>query len=226
MPRLQQKVKIEWSSNFAYAIGLITSDGNLCGDGRHMSFASSETELIEKFKQALALKNAITPLGRGGEKERRYFQIRFGDKVFYEYLYSIGLTSRKSKTIKAVDVPAEYFSDFLRGVFDGDGSFSTDRDKRWPKSFRYVMSFASASFDFVRWLHQEIASAYGTKGFIRRGDGVYEIRYTKTDTRKLFAAMYQKQNILFLRRKYIKMKTAFLLDQELHPDRQKVPLPW
>lgn len=121
--RLQHKVKIEWSSNFAYAIGLITSDGNLSGDRRHMAFTSSELELMEKFKIALSLKNKIAPCGRGGEKEKKYFQLHFGDKIFYQYLNSIGLTARKSKTIQAVQVPNEFFADFLRGLFDGDGSF-------------------------------------------------------------------------------------------------------
>lgn len=223
--QLKRKVKIEWSHNFAYAIGLITSDGNLSGDGRHMSFASSEIELISKFKQALLLTNAITPLGRGGEKERRYFQIKFGDKIFYKYLNDIGLTARKSKTIKSVVVPPEYFADFLRGVFDGDGSFYTSWDTRWPKSFRYEMSFASASLEFITWLLQEITKACRTKGFIRKGDGVYEIRYTKSDVRLLFTAMYQNDNILFLTRKYNKMKAAFLFDQKLHPDCKKVSSP-
>ncbi len=29
------RVKIEWSDKFAYAIGLVASDGNLSPDGRH-----------------------------------------------------------------------------------------------------------------------------------------------------------------------------------------------
>lgn len=190
-----------------------------------MGFSSAEIEMMENFKIAFGLKNKITPCGRGGEIEKNYFQIHFGDKVLYQYLNSIGLTQRKSKTIKAVTIPHEYFVDFVRGVFDGDGSFYTSWDRRWAKSFRYEISFASASLDFITWLRKEIAIALNTKGLIHKGDGVYEIRYTKSDTRILFSAMYKSKNILFLRRKYNKMKTAFLFDQGLHPERDSIVMP-
>src|SRR3972149_398948 len=129
--QLQRKVSTIWSRNLAYAIGLITADGNLSGDGRHMGFVSSEKELVENLRKALALTNSIRRGARGGETEKKYFIVQFGDKVFYQFLNSLGLTSAKSKTIKRVDIPDEYFSDFLRGLFDGDGTFYTFWDKRW-----------------------------------------------------------------------------------------------
>lgn len=52
----QRKVKIRWCSNFAYAIGLIASDGNLSPNGRHINIKSLDVEMIENFKKALALK--------------------------------------------------------------------------------------------------------------------------------------------------------------------------
>ncbi len=52
----QRKVRIEWSSNFAYAIGLITSDGNMSLDRGRISLKSAEMEMIENFKTALGIK--------------------------------------------------------------------------------------------------------------------------------------------------------------------------
>ena len=49
------KVKIEWSSEFAYAIGLIVTDGCLYGDGRHINFTSKDREQIENFMNCLGL---------------------------------------------------------------------------------------------------------------------------------------------------------------------------
>ena len=96
----QNKIHIKWSSNFAYAVGLITADGCLNKDTRHISFVSKDLELIEKFKQSLSLKNHIGKAARGGTTEKKYFYINFGDKIFYQFLNSIGLTSAKSRTIK------------------------------------------------------------------------------------------------------------------------------
>jgi hypothetical protein len=70
--KAQEKVKIKWSSNFAYAIGLIASDGCLPKDGSHISFHSKEVELINKFKYALNLDNKPYCIARGGEQEKKY----------------------------------------------------------------------------------------------------------------------------------------------------------
>ena len=39
MKRLS-KIKIKWSSKFAYAMGLLATDGNLSKDERHIDFTS------------------------------------------------------------------------------------------------------------------------------------------------------------------------------------------
>ena len=44
------KVKIKWSADFAYAIGLIMTDGNLSPDGRHLCFTSKDIEQINNYK--------------------------------------------------------------------------------------------------------------------------------------------------------------------------------
>src|SRR3989344_2694216 len=208
MGQLKRKVKIGWTDNFAYAIGLIASDGSLHSDQKRIWFGSAEAEMLINFKEALGLDNKITRYARGGEKEKRYFCLTFGDKIFYQFLNSIGVTSAKSKTIQAVAVPKKYFPAFLRGLFDGDGSFYTFQDKRWPDSHGYQMSFASASFEFINWIKSTLSSLYKVKGFIRKGDGVFNIRYVKRDSIILSQVMYKNITAnrgLFLRRKYDKI---------------------
>src|SRR3989344_3757230 len=107
---LQRKVKTDWSSNLAYAIGLIASDGNLSSDGRHMSLTSCEEEMVCNFKSALNLKNKIGKYSGSKDKTyKKYFYIHFGDKVFYQFLNTLGLTPVKSRTIKHVKIPMAYF---------------------------------------------------------------------------------------------------------------------
>src|SRR3989344_5775322 len=213
---LQRKVKTEWGPNLAYAIGLITSDGNLSLDGRHMSLTSGEIEMVQNFKSALNLKNAIGKYAGGkGRINKKYFYIHFGDKVFYQFLNTIGLTSAKSKTIKSVSIPDDYFSDFIRGLFDGDGTFYTFQDKRWPNSYGYQISFASASSNFIVWLKDQLRTFYGVRGFIRLGAGVYNLRYVKNDSIKLFFTMYKKDRgpMLLLKRKYDKITNVLSKDR-------------
>ena len=51
------KTKIKWSANFAYAIGLLTTDGNLSKDKRHISLTSKDLEQIENFQKALKVRH-------------------------------------------------------------------------------------------------------------------------------------------------------------------------
>jgi len=210
--QLQRKVRIEWSSNFAYAIGLITSDGCLSKDGRHILFASKEIVLINIFKKALNIKNKPTKYARGGETEKRYFSLSFGDKVFYQFLLDIGLSPTKSKIIKSVKIPDRFFSDFLRGLFDGDGTFYTFWDTRWKKSFCFKLSFASASRDFTEWLKTELSKKYSTTGYIHTGAGVHNLEYVKGDSRKIIEQIYHRSDLLFLPRKYRTIQRALAKD--------------
>ncbi len=211
-----RKVKVRWSNNFAYAIGLISSDGNLSADGRHIYFVSIDLALVENLKNALKINTEIFKHRRGGEKEKKYYVLSFGDVKFCRFLNDIGIHPAKSKTIKEVIIPPAYFSGFLRGLFDGDGTFYTFWDKRWPNSFGYKISFASASKTFVLWLKDRLTKEFQVKGFIRPGDGVFNLNYVKGDSRKLFSAMYPSRlnKVLFLERKYNKIKLALEQDKK------------
>src|SRR3989344_3916087 len=94
----QRKVKIKWSPEFAYAIGLITTDGCLSGDGRHIDFTSKDISLLKTFLKCLGIKNKI---GRktSGYSHNKYTRIQFGDVIFYRFLLGIGLTPAKSKIL-------------------------------------------------------------------------------------------------------------------------------
>ena len=124
MPGIKPRgmVRIEWSPLLAYAIGLITTDGCLSKDGRHIDMTSKDLEQIKTFLECLGLKNKI---GRkvSGSTNRYCYRVQFGDVLFYKFLLSIGLSPGKTKILKDVDIPQKYFWDFMRGHFDGDGTF-------------------------------------------------------------------------------------------------------
>jgi hypothetical protein len=204
-----------WRSELAYVIGLIASDGYLAKTVKEIGITSKEIEMVNLFQKALSIKNKIGRSARGGETEKKYYYARFKSKQFYSFLNSIGITTRKSKTIQSVEVPDNFFSDFLRGLFDGDGTFWTFWDTRWPNAFGYHICFYSASKSFMKWLQIRLHNLYSVNGHIKRGDGVFEIRYAKRDSKKLFEVMYHKSNILFLERKYRKIKDALDFDLQI-----------
>ncbi|MEK7193589.1 MAG: hypothetical protein AAB652_02260 [Patescibacteria group bacterium] len=203
------KVKIKWSQEFAYAIGLLTTDGNLSSDGRHIDLTSKDREQLFNFLKCLGLKNKISYKVSGSTKKKS-LRIQFGDVNFYKFLVGIGLAPKKSKTIGAVDIPENYFMDFLRGHFDGDGTFYSYWDPRWRSSFMFYIEFISASKNHVLWLQKRIKNSLGIQGRITksRNNSAYRLKYAKTESLKLLPEMYYNNAVVCLSRKRNKIVKA------------------
>lgn len=207
----QGKVKIEWSPNFAYAIGLLTTDGNLSPNGRSMSLVSKDREQVKNFLRCLSLKNKIgLHLSGIGKKA---LKIQFGDVRFYEFLLSIGLMPRKSKIVGAVDIPNTHFFDFLRGHFDGDGTFYSYWDPRWKSSFMYYTELVSASEKHIYWLQKRIADLLKIQGRITksRNNSAYRLKYAKVESLKLLAKLYYNRKVICLTRKRTRIEKALAI---------------
>lgn len=200
------KVKIAWSADFAYTIGLLASDGCLSG-GRHIIFVSKDLEQIQNFMKALSIS---VPVGKteSGHNGNSSFRIQFSDVLFYRFLEDIGLMPNKSKVIGKVKIPKTYFFDFLRGSFDGDGCTYSYWDSRWKSSFMFYTTFASASVGHISWVRNELYKKLGVRGHLT-GDGrktVFQLKYAKTDSVKVLSKMYESKDASCLSRKRLKIE--------------------
>ena len=200
-------ISTEWSPEFAYAIGLLVSDGCLSNNGRHIDFTSKDLEQVEHFKKCLGLSVKIGTKSRGYSNDR-YYRIQFGNVIFYKFLESIGLTSAKSKTIGNVSVPDEYFWDYLRGYFDGDGCIYSSWDKRWKSSRAFCISFACASIAHMEWLNSKIKNLASITGYIQPmgTSKAYQLKYAKQGSLEIISKMYYDTGVICLSRKFIKIQ--------------------
>lgn len=207
-PKPKGKVKIAWSPDFAYAIGLIVSDGNLSPDGRHINFTSKDLEMIQLFQKALGIEIHIGRKANRASKEKSYFVVQFSDVLFYQFLMSIGLMPNKSKIIGEIKIPAKYFFDFLRGSFDGDGCTYSYFDPRWRSSFMFYTCFVSASPAHIIWLREEIRKRINIRGHINSDSKrlFQQLKYAKADSLKLLMKLYPSRNVICLSRKRLKIE--------------------
>jgi hypothetical protein len=207
-PKPKGKVKIKWSPNFAYAIGLIATDGHLSHDGCHIGLTSKDTEQLMHFTQCLELNNIIGKKFSGAGNLS--YRVQFGDVIFHAYLVKIGITPKKSKTIGRIAVPTKYFFDFLRGAFDGDGSFYSYRDPRWKSSFMFYTTFASASRPYLEWLQEHLVQVLGTNGHIThtKSKSTLQLKYAKGESLKILKNMYYSPQVVHLTRKRLKIDKA------------------
>lgn len=201
-----------WSSELAYCVGLIASDGSLSKDGRHIDFTSKDIELINTYRSILFPMAAV-----GHKKNGRgmlAFRVQVSDTGLYDFLLQVGLTPNKSKTIAALNVPEEWYADFLRGYFDGDGTTYNYIDKRWKSSFMYYIELASASQAFLLWMRSRNMARVGVgAGYLRPatvGTRVAALVYAKRDTNLLYDFMYYKSDLPCLQRKRTKLLNALL----------------
>jgi hypothetical protein len=208
-PKPKSKVKIEWSPNFAYAIGLLATDGCLSRDRRHIDLTSVDSEQLENFMKCLKFKAKISLKKSGSGSISGHVQ--FSDVFFHDFLQGIGMTPAKSLTMGKLAVPDGYFFDFLRGCFDGDGCSYSYWDTRWRSSFMFYISFASSSPIFIHWIRQQVSSLSGIRGHITRvykKHIQYQLKYSKHEAIKLVEKMYTG-DCVYLSRKKLKIEASF-----------------
>lgn len=207
-PKPRGHVFVQWSPKFAYALGLLVADGCLLNDGRHIDFTSKDREQVQTFKECLGLNVKIGTKRSGAGN--RYYRVQFGDVLFYKFLISLGLSPAKSRTISAVLVPNRYFSDFLRGYFDGDGTSYSFYDSVFPKSYRFYVAFTIASPKFICWLRERIKDAVHVAGHIvSYADKNYsQLKYAKREAIAVCKYMYRGKPAYFLKRKYLKIQDS------------------
>jgi hypothetical protein len=189
MPQKRKDLKIE-GANLWYLVGLITTDGCLCPDGRHIDITSKDFQFLQTIKGATGLKNKIGI--KYNSKNQRCFHIQVGNKNLYGFLLSIGLSQNKSLTLGALEIPNQYFIDFLRGVIDGDGcirSWIHPTNKREQWSLRIY----SGSEEFVNWLSDTIAWLLEVFGKIHKsGNNLWVLKYGKMAAREITKQCYYK----------------------------------
>ena len=208
------KVKIKWSPNFAYAVGLMVTDGCLYNDERHMSLTTKDIQQAKNFKKCLGINVKIGLKSNGSSKEKIYHHVQFGDVKFYDFLLSIGLTKAKSKTIGIIKIPEQYFFDYLRGSFDGDGSFYSYWDPRWRSSHMFYVEFISASKKHIDWLQKELNKKIYVYGHITKGGkkACYQLKYAKKEAIAVIKKMYYNPDVVCLSRKRKKIEKALEIE--------------
>lgn len=212
--RIVPDERLQWSPEFAYVVGLIASDGNLDKNSNEVKLASTDREITDLYCRCLGLRPhdtsaeiwndyASTEVYVRLEQRLQYklqYHIVFSDYVYRARLEAIGLTPNKSKTLGLLAIPDEYFRDFLRGEFDGDGCWSGQRHGKR----KYALGiFTSGSRVYLDWLHETIQRLVGIKGHIYKID----LRFEGKHAEKLGEFMYYTPDVPCLGRKRSKWMT-------------------
>lgn len=196
----------KWSPNMAYLLGFIFADGSIVkgsykgySDALKFGVKIRDIDILEKIKQELALKYKISLIEK---TDAAHLNITSQEVV--DDLKSLGIDYRKSFQEKMrghfPNIPQEYIRDFIRGVFDGDGSISFN-EKCYP-----TINIAGQKeiIDFIR---NHFLSKFDIYSKIGRGkkDGRYYnlfyITYRCNSAKILINYLYNNAS-LYLERKF------------------------
>jgi len=192
MPHKRKELKIE-GSDLWYLVGLITSDGSLSSDGRHIDITSKNYEFLTQLKERLKIRNNVCVKDKGTKKQA--YRIQIANRNFYDFLLSVGLMPNKSLTLKSVNIPEIFFKDFLRGLIDGDGSV-----RSWIHPInlheQWSLRIYSGSQVFMQWLQSRIEEYIGCRGKLyyelksKFKSFVYTLKYGKIAAKRIFRTCY------------------------------------
>jgi hypothetical protein len=170
--RVPDTVLNSWpSSELAYVVGLVASDGNLQKRNNCMIFVSTERELVDACSTLLDLDSPHIVVARQDPPRKTSFMLQVCDYKFRQFLEVRGLAPNKTMNIGALDIPDSVFADFVRGEFDGDGGWHIG--KGW-RGYNYLIGkFTSRSQRYLEWLHESIHRLTGIEGALQSSRLIY-----------------------------------------------------
>jgi hypothetical protein len=198
-----------WSGEMAYVLGFFTADGAMykTNRGTHfIEFQITDGDLLLEIQKAFGSNHKITNrVGPPGCKLR--YRLQIGCKEMFNDLLKLGLMQNKSKVVHLPMVPEEYFGDFLRGYFDGDGHVTYGFFKRSGRkglARTFLTGFTSGSYFLLKEIKDKLADVE-IRGSLCFTSGAWRLSYSNRASKKLFHVMYhsgEMEHLIFLERKY------------------------
>lgn len=195
-----------WTAEMAYIMGYIFTDGNINWKPeksyRALTITASEKDKKHLEKIRLKLKSTKELLY---SKSTKSYRLIVNNKTICTDLMKLGLTPRKSLTVRFPKVSEKCLRHFIRGVIDGDGNVRYVKRKRSPY---FEITVSSGSKAFLEEMAEKISSSLGINGKVRKNkNDVFILQYSCRRGLDLAKWVYKNKN-LCLNRKFQQYKTA------------------
>ena len=113
------------SKEKAYWLGFLYADGCVHSNSNEISITLKDRDHLEKFRKAIKSNNKIgESIDKRFSSMPKIYHFSIKDKQLKSDLIKWGCVPNKSLTLtKIPNIPRDFVSHFIRGYFDGDGSF-------------------------------------------------------------------------------------------------------
>lgn len=205
-----------WSHKMAYCLGFISADGHVWKDRPFLSIAiqTSDVDILTYIKDFISPDSKVR-----NNPKHNMVQLTIKSHGIWNDLKRYNVTHDKTFNLKIdFDIPEEFWGDYLRGYFDGDGSIWISKKKDPPT---YSGSIASAS----RQVLDDICNRLGF-GYVREThDGKYYSFDLSNKQLLLFKdIIYKDPSNVVMKRKYEKFLNIVAKDNFWWTDEEKLLL--
>jgi DNA-binding XRE family transcriptional regulator len=204
-----------WTPEMAWVLGLMITDGNVClmnntGAGiksrksKVISFGQKDSELPEKILGLMGSNAKIIYRPEktyNGIKSGSLYQFQIYNTRLFDRLVELGVTERKSLTVKFPEVPSNCMRHFIRGCWDGDGSVSDTHKGKGAMKAR----FFSGSRCFIESMMENLilAGLPARKIHSDRSGRYHHLNYNSKQAAQLYHYLYSAVGeTMRLERKY------------------------
>ena len=193
------------SHNMAWLLGFLASDGTVSSSNNRikLGLASKDREILEKIRQEVSIENEITDYVTNSDFD--VSELCWSSETHKKDLAIYGITPNKTFTLKPpLNLQKEYYIDYIRGYFDGDGSINLIHSNGKVAALRWQI--CAASKEMIDWIISILDTMYdiprvSTLINTSRKRNLYYCQYSTNATKKIFNVLYTP-NSLRLQRKY------------------------
>ena len=190
------------SNKKAYWLGWIISDGSITNQPEKSKFQleltikKEDEDILHLLEKDLGVINKVYP------SQEKYSRFSLGCKKIVLDLEKIGITQNKSFSVKVPYFNPIYNSSFIRGIFDGDGGFTS----YIRNNGQHCCELSICGNEYIiTWvlntLLKEIPNL--SKNKITKENSIKRIRWSsKKDLLLLKEYLYKNHNNHYLKRKY------------------------
>ena len=209
------------TSKKAYWLGYLYADGYLINTNKTkgIRLTSKDYELIKKFKINISSNHIIR---KTIVNDVNYYFLVIYSKLITKQLTNQGIETNKSFIIKFPKLNKPLIRHFIRGYFDGDGSFSYYYAKQYcknkfgqikkytSKNLKGIFSIACASLTFITKIRDILNSEIkSNRQKFNKINNCYILTYDgKNQLKRLFDYLYKGNKVCLLRKK-IKFQKIF-----------------
>lgn len=209
---------ITWSRKLSYILGIITADGTLRRDRKLIKISSNDIDMLNEIRDFVGdfitkRKNPIHTNERVMHgKTFTNYTYAFTSEVLYDFCIEVGIVPNKTLILGELAIPEDFFSDFLRGVIDGDGNFNIIKRCYTNQVTHYInIRITSGSLKFLEWVNSTCKKILDIDGSIIREQSkanCYTLFWSKGIVCNRIIQYIYTNCDLYLDRKWIKLQKS------------------